>query len=150
MQFPPDGAAWSGSLVELLLSLFSLGGVTAFPCTQLPWKGSLSLPCWCAARGSKWQRCQHPGTGRPTPAGLARSSSSAVSWHSPNGPDPQDLEPVRVIRDDALLRSRLSTRAAEMELSTTSGNWVERLHEAVGISTILFFVKENVMSNHGT
>ncbi|VCX11265.1 unnamed protein product [Gulo gulo] len=50
MQFPPDGAARSGILVELLLSLFSLGGEAAFPFTQLPWKCSLSPPCLGAAR----------------------------------------------------------------------------------------------------
>lgn len=42
MQFPPDAVAWWGILAELPLSLFSLGGVRAFPFTQLSWKASLS------------------------------------------------------------------------------------------------------------
>lgn len=64
---------------------------------------------------------------------------------------PSGLEPVGVIRGSALLWVRkLGSRTAEMQFSTMSGNWVKHFCNAVGISNLLFFVKEKIMSGHGT
>lgn len=149
MQFPLDGAARSGILVELLLSLFSLGGEAAFLFTQLPWKCSLSPPCFGAAREATGKMSAPRNLMAPawqvSPRTPALLSPDIYWWAWPSGPwnhlHPQGWCPP--------VGKKTRTRAADMEFPTTSGNWVESLCKSVAISNAWFFVQENVVSYHG-
>lgn len=146
MWFPPDVVAWSEILVELSLSLLGLGSVTVFPFTESSWKSSESAKLPVCSQRMKVVRCQPPGARGSQAASLTPNACSTFSWHSPNGPNPQNLEHVCVTRGNALpwvpgVQTCRFQLQVGTEVSTLLSGW--------NFQDFLFLVKENKIA-YGT